>query len=184
MPKFAGIDTSLTNTGVVTYDTETKKSVIASLSSPPSGDSIVDKHLRLKKLSSKVIDSVMQEGPPFAVAIEGPAFSSSTGKVWDRAGLWWYVVDSLVDQGIHVLEVPPTVRSKYGSGSGRAGKDEVLLATSRTYPDFDIKNNDQADALLLCAFIARLAGYPFDGELAKAKLAALDKFEKETKWLV
>lgn len=184
MPKFAGIDPSLTGTGVVTFDTGTGIKKIASFSSSPSGDSVIGKHSRLTDMSNRIVGSVVEGGFPVLVAIEGPAFSSNTGKAWDRAGLWWYVVDRLIHHKIPVLEVPPTVRAKYGSGSGRAGKDEVLLATSRTYPDFDIKNNNDADALLLCAFAARLAGHPFDGSLPKLRLAALDKFEKDETWVV
>lgn len=182
MPKYVGIDTSLTNTGVVTYDTGTKQKVVVSFSSPNKGNSIAHKHERLITLAGKVFRVATDGGLPELVAIEGPAYSSSTGKVWDRAGLWWYVTRMFIEYGCPVIEVPPTVRSKYGAGNGRAGKDEVLLAASRTYPDFDIKNNDEADALLLCAFAARLSGNPFDGDLPKAKLEAITKFEKDSTW--
>lgn len=182
MPKFAGIDSSLTSTGLVTYDTDTEVTVIASFSSSNTGTSIANKHERLFTLASKVFKAATEGGVPELVAIEGPAFSSSTGKVWDRAGLWWYIVRMFIDYGCRVIEVPPTTRSKYGSGSGRAGKDEVLLAVSRTYPTFDIKNNDEADALVLCAFAARLSGHPFDGDLSKLKLDSLTKFEKDFTW--
>lgn len=182
MPKFAGIDSSLTNTGVVTYDTESGAKYVGSFSSSSKGNEVAHKHQRLEGLSKKVYLSVVENGIPLLVAIEGPAFSSNVGKAWDRAGLWWYIVRQFVVNGIPIIEIPPTSRSKYGTGSGRAGKDEVLLAVSRTYPDFDIKNNDESDALLLCAMAARLHGSAIEDSLPKNKLDAITKLQKDFKW--
>lgn len=182
MPKYAGIDPSLTSTGVVTYDTETGDKYVASFSSSPDKGTVESKYERLSKLARKVADAVCEGHPPDYVAIEGPAYSSNMGKAWDRAGLWWMVVHTLLARGIPVVEIPPTSRAKLATGKGNAGKDEVLLAVSRTYMDFDIKNNDHADALVLCAFVARLCGDPFDGDLPKNKLDAIDKVKKDLKW--
>lgn len=180
MPKFAGIDPSLTRSGVVTYDTDTGEQYVGSFSSSPDKGSVDSKFRRVDQLSDSVVEAVVEGGVPLAVGIEGPAFSSNTGKVWDRAGLWWLVVQKLILLGIDVVEIPPTSRSKLATGNGRAGKDEVLLAVAKNYPDFDIKNNDQADAVVLCDMIARIRGFRLGEEtLPKNRLDAVTKLKKD-----
>ena len=182
MPKFAGIDPSLTGSAVVTYNTETKEQLVASFSSSPDKGTIQSKLARVQTLSDKIVGAVVQDGVPLAVGIEGPAYSSNTGKVWDRAGLWWLVVQKLEDLGITVIEIPPTSRAKYITGKGNAGKDTVLLEIARNYADFDVKTNDQADALGICAFIARLHDQAFDGDLPRTKTDAIAKLKKDIQW--
>lgn len=182
MPKFVGVDPSLTSSGVVTYDTQSEERRVASFSSSPDKGTVESRYLRVNTLAAKISAFASEGGKPVLVGIEGPAYSSNTGKVWDRAGLWWAVVQEFLSMGIMVVEVPPTSRAKYSTGKGNAGKDEVLLAASRQYPDFDIKDNNQADALIICAAVARLHGHPFDGDLPKNKLEAIDKLKKDLKW--
>lgn len=175
--RYAGVDASLTNTGIAVYDTASAEYSITSVPSTSSGNLLSERGNRLEKIASKVLDFIGTDVE--LVAIEGPAFSSNTGKVWDRAGLWWYIVKLLIREGIEVVEIPPTTRAKYATGKGNAGKDEVLLAVSRGYPLADIKNNDEADAVVMCAIAARLAGSPIEEDLPKTKLDAMLKLEKD-----
>lgn len=181
MSKYAGIDPSLTGAAVVTYDTDTGEKSVVSFSSKPDKGTIKSRLERIDSLSDKIVEAVVKGTLPTAVGIEGPAYSSNTGKVWDRAGLWWSVIFKLDKYDLDVYEVPPTMRAKFASGKGNAGKDEVLLAAARTYPDFDFKTNDQADALVICALIARAHDEPFDGGLPKTNLDAIIKFKKDNK---
>lgn len=181
MPKYAGIDPSLTGAAVVTFDTDTKDTHVASFSSSPDDGTVKSKFNRIDKLSDKIVAAVIKDSAPIAVGIEGPAYSSNTGKVWDRAGLWWLVVTKLHTLGVEIYEVTPTSRAKYATGKGTSGKDEVLLAAARRYPDIEFKTNDQADALIICAVVARLLDNPFDGELPKTHLDALTKLKKDMK---
>ena len=183
MPKFAGVDPSLTSSGVVTYDNTTGAKLVVSFSSPTTGDSVLEKHSRIHKLATKIYEAVVTDGKPVCVGIEGPAYSSNTGKAWDRAGLWWYIVRMFIDNDIKVVEVPPTSRAKFSTGRGNSGKDEVLLAVSRTYPDFDIKNNDHADALVIMSVVSRLHGFNVEqGTIPQNKMDAITKLKKDLKW--
>lgn len=175
--KFAGIDASLTNTGIAVYDTVSEEYDIVSVSSSSSGNLLTERGNRLEKIANRVLDFIGTDVE--LVAIEGPAFSSNTGKVWDRAGLWWYIVKLLIRSGVEVIEIPPTTRAKYATGKGNAGKDEVLLAVSRSYPEADIKNNDEADAVIMCAIAARLKDSPVEDSLPKSKLDAMSKLTKD-----
>lgn len=107
------------------------------------------------------------------VIIEAPAYSKGMGMAHERAGLWWmlYAAAGAVMQG-HPLVILPNLRAKYATGSGNAGKDTVMLEVSRRYPDSPIRNNNEADATVLAAMGARLAGMEID-QLPKTHLAAL-----------
>ena len=76
--------------------------------------------------------------------------------------------------------VPVGTIKKHATGKGNAGKDEVLLAVSRRYPQAPIVNNDQADAVTLAAMGARLLGEPVEDSLPKAHLDALAKLALPT----
>lgn len=107
------------------------------------------------------------------VVVEQPAFSRSTGSMHDRSGLWWLAVAKLRSLDRPVVEVTPTARAKYATGKGNAGKDAVLAAVVRRYPDVEVTGNDEADALVLAAMGARWAGHPID-DPPKTHLAALE----------
>jgi crossover junction endodeoxyribonuclease RuvC len=94
--------------------------------------------------------------------IEGPAFSKNEGMAHERAGLWWMLYQMLAAQHLPILVVKPNLRAKYATGNGTSGKDEVMLAASRRYPDVPITNNNEADAVILACMGARMLGTPVD----------------------
>ena len=61
------------------------------------------------------------------------------------------------------------------TGNGSAGNDEMVAATVRRFPDLDIVNNNDAEALGLARVIARLGGEPVDGKMPVANLTTIDK---------
>lgn len=107
------------------------------------------------------------------VIIEAPAYSKNIGMAHERAGLWWmlYAAAGAVMHG-DPLVIKPNLRAKYATGNGNAGKDEVMLAASRRYADAPIRNNNEADAVVLAAMGARLAGMEVDS-VPKTHAAAL-----------
>jgi len=165
-----GIDSSLTNTGLVRLGDGVQ---VRSIPTTKSGDSIADRLKRLDKVVSEVRG--FSSGADLAV-IEGPAYSSKSGAAHERSGLWWMIVSTLFDDGIRIVEIPPTSRSKYATGKGNAGKDEVLLAVSRKYAEAElITNNDEADALVLAAMGMRLLGSPIETSIPANCLEAFKK---------
>ena len=75
-----------------------------------------------------------------------------------------------------VYEVSTTQVKKYATGKGTASKMEVMAAAIKRYPQFDIANDNEADAVILTAFLARALGRPIEESLPQANLAALEKF--------
>lgn len=166
-PRIVGIDLSLTSTGVASSLGWTQRI----RSNGHRADSLSQRRERLDRLAKDVIHAV---GTPDLVVIEGPSFGSQGAGTWDRAGLWWIVMDRLHRNGHTVVEVPPKTRSLYATGVGNASKDEVFAAAIRRYPDFDITSNDVADAVVLAALGADAMGHPL-AAVPKTHRPALDK---------
>lgn len=185
MTRILGVDPSLTGTGLALLDTDDHL-VIPTWTIETKGKAdanLLDRWERLSDITGQVHNTALGFGPggnhhprelPVDLAvIEAPAFSRNNAGTWDRAGLWWRIVDGLISITT-VIQIPPTTRAKYATGKGTAGKDEVLLAVAKRYPHVDVKNNNEADALVLAAIGAHLAGHPID-ELPKTHLDALAK---------
>lgn len=97
------------------------------------------------------------------VIIEGPAFSTNNGMAHERAGLWWRLFEHFAREvNVQTEVIGPTLRAKYATGRGNAGKDEVLAGALRRYPSAPITNNNEADAVVLAAMGARWLGKPID----------------------
>lgn len=168
----AGVDTSLTNTGVAIDgpDGVTVHNVKSKGSATASWD---ERHDRLVKLAQQIGDLV----PIGALAvIEAPAYSRVIGTGHhDRAGLWWLVYDYLWDvRKCVMLVLTPQARMTYATGKGNSGKDVVLAAVVKRYPDINVIDNNVADAVVLMAMGRRLDGHPID-QLPATHLRALAK---------
>ncbi|NUP52303.1 MAG: hypothetical protein HOW97_34020 [Catenulispora sp.] len=141
-PRVAGIDVSLTSTGIATLGGTT--------TIPTKGkraDSIAQRRARLRHITDTVLTEV---GHVDLAVIEGPSHHSVGGSVWDRGGLWWLIVDGLTARDIAVAVMPPQCRAKYATGSGAARKEAVMEAAQRRYGAL-CETDDEADALILRA---------------------------------
>lgn len=108
------------------------------------------------------------------VIVEGPSYGSQSGQQGhhERAGLWWLIQQQLWKAGIPTAIVPPSNLKKFATGAGNAGKDAVMIATARRFPDFEGDNN-AADALWLAAMGADHLGVPLVA-MPAVNRAALD----------
>jgi crossover junction endodeoxyribonuclease RuvC len=179
-PRVVGADLSLTSTGLADSRGRT-----ARVRTKPSND-LPATVRRLATISREVhtfatltadegVDGAKYAPDPAAlVVVEGPSFASTGGQQHTRGGLWWSVVDALHWADLPILVVPPTVLKTYATGKGNAGKDEVLAAVVKRYPEWDVTGNDIADSVVLAAIGARLLGHPVD-DLPKTHLRALAK---------
>lgn len=170
----AGIDLSLTSTGVALVRAPERVETTRVQSSPPKLETMRTRHERMTTIRDSILKAVRDA---HIVGIESPAYSvRGTGKMHDRSGLWWMVVTALIDEGKEVVEVAPTARAAYATGKGNAGKDLVLATVVRTYRHIDITGNDVADAVVIAAMMARLAGTPIEiGKLPESKARSLAK---------
>ena len=170
-----GIDPSLTATGVALLQVESALCTVHTVTSRPVRSAVPAELATIKRMNS-IRDRVetLITSRPTLIVIEAPAFSKNNGMAHERAGLWWklYEMTAEISSGF-VVVVKPNVRAKYATGKGNAGKDEVLLAVSRRYPDIQVTNNNEADAVVLAAMGARLKGNPIEPGLPAAHLSAM-----------
>lgn len=184
MTVITGLDLSLTRTGVTRIVTHpsapaavTCRSVMIRARVVKKGDpphTMAERSTRLRRIAGDV--TTLCTGSDLVV-VEGPSYSSDSGKAHDRAGLWWLIVARLTGAGLQVVEVPPSSLKMYALGKGGgagAGKDDVLSATIRRHPTVEFSGNDEADSLVLASMGARFVGQPIDGDLPQRYLRAMD----------
>jgi crossover junction endodeoxyribonuclease RuvC len=153
--RLAGLDLSLTSTGFARI---CGGDVALARIRPVKRDG----HVRLEFVAAEIAALVDDAD---LVAVEGPSYGSQAGQQGhhERAGLWWLVTHMLWRQGIPYVVVAPSGVKRYATGSGgglKAGKDQVLAAVIRRYPEVPVDGNDQADALVLAAMAADYYGQP------------------------
>ncbi|MGW8565681.1 hypothetical protein [Isoptericola sp. NPDC055881] len=171
--KIVGLDLSLTSTGIASVVPDAVQPALGDrFRTKPAGDDLRARARRLHEIRDAVRDWTRTRTD--LAVVEGLAFSSRSGQATERAGLWWLVVHDLLVRDIPVAVVTPTARAKYATGKGNAGKDEVLAAVVRRYPDVETRGNDEADALVLAAMGARALGHPID-DLPKTHTDAMAK---------
>lgn len=172
----AGIDPSLTSTGVAIVRSPERVETARVISKPPAPgtETVRSRFERMERIAGDVLELVAGAD---LVGIESPAYGMrNAGKVHDRSGMWWWIAGQLATRGVPVVEVSPTSPIMYATGTGNAGKDLVLITAAATYKQAEITGNDVADAVVIAAIVARLAGQPIElHEPAQAKLRALAK---------
>jgi len=167
-----GLDLSLTATGMAVVK-PSAQNVVTIKSKGKKDDTLLMRQARLLGIVGTIASTIL---PGSHVAIESAAHGAVSGHHHDRSGLWWMVVQRLIERGCYVYEVAPTQVKKYVTGKGNASKMEVMAAAIKRYPGMDIEDDNQADAVGLAAFLSRALDQPIDGNLPMANLAALDKF--------
>lgn len=166
-----GLDLSLTATGIAVSTPGLTPWCGVIRTSGKKTDSWATRYQRLSDIARRILPAI----PECAlVVVEAPSYGSVTGSQHDRSGLWWMMYDLLAGTTRAVVPVEPTIRAKYATGKGNSGKDAVLAAAVRRYPEIDINDNNAADAVILMAIGCRLTGAPIDDPLPATHLAALD----------
>jgi Holliday junction resolvasome RuvABC endonuclease subunit len=153
-PRVAGLDLSLTGTGVAV-------AVGGGMWAETITPRKLRGHDRLEHILSNVREAV--RGADLAV-IEGPSLNSRTGHPHERGGLWWAVAHGLWLKGIPYAVVPPATLKQYATGKGTADKD-VMWAAADWYLHAvvdQLADDNQVDAGFLAAAGRRWLGQPID----------------------
>lgn len=156
MTTVLGLDMSLTGTGLAAVTADGGFTVTTLGSTGHRGDTLADRDRRLSDLARR-IGLFLQDWDDYTLAvIEGPAIMSKGGSNWDRAGLWWLVIQML-DPGRTAVAAPTTVK-KWAAGKGNADKAAVAGGVTRLWPDFECQSDNEADALALASMGAQRLG--------------------------
>ncbi|MFI6304309.1 hypothetical protein ACIBCH_20760 [Amycolatopsis thailandensis] len=162
MTRALGIDPSLTGTGVAAIDSSFHTGPLFTVQTIKSfghkGDSLRARNDRIRRIVDRVTQLALDTD---LIVIEGPAYASSTGSVWDRAGLWWSIVDTLLLDHHHVAVAPPTVVKKFAAGKGNAGKGLVSVGMARLWgEECQCANDNEWDALTMATMAGQRLGIP------------------------
>lgn len=149
VPRVAGLDYSLTSTGLAT--THPHK---ATLIKPR-----VDGHARLQELKVSVA-ALLRQARPSLVVVESGSYASTSSTFHQLAGGWWILTHQIHQLGIPYATVAPSTLKRYATGSGKATKTMMLGAARAAWPGIPVQNDDAADALFLAALGAQYLGRP------------------------
>jgi hypothetical protein len=168
------LDLSLSSTGLADSWPVIRMDAI---STPPAGDEVPARRERLYVIRRGIWSIITRHSiVPDLIVVEGPSYGSDGAKAWDRAGLWWLVVESFLEfrpVAIPVGVVPPTTLKKYATGKGNATKPDMRMALFQR-AGIDERDDNKVDAWFLAAMGLDHLGCP-PVDMPKAHRAALEK---------
>lgn len=163
MIRIAGLDTSLTSTGIGIITRRVSGDCLATATTITSrgkrNDGLPERATRIAGLAEAIDHAV---GSVALAVIENPAHGSRGGSPMDRHYLWWLVVSKLIARGVPVAVCAPATRAKFATGSGKADKAAVSAAITRLWPELELTNSDEADAVCLAHAGAVRLGWPVE----------------------
>lgn len=170
MPRILGIDSSLTSSGMAR--------IVASVDNPFEGavdppaidvwriQSRASADKSAAAMSMRITEIVNVMEPEIraadAVALEGLSGGIKGSAAQVLPWLWGRIVDLCIATATPLTIIPPALRCQYATGKGNAAKDAVMAFAIRKWPQVEITGNDEADALVLAAILARKEGIPID----------------------
>lgn len=170
-PRVAGIDLSLTSTGLALPD-GTLISITSRQRGIPRCLGIAGEILG--HLTNREADGYLARLPiADLIAIEGYSYSSRNSQAHALGELGGIVRGSLHDYDIPWVDISPATVKKYATGRGNAPKDQVLVAAVSRL-GITPQNSDEADAAWLRALTLDHYGHP-PVAMPKTHRAALDK---------
>jgi crossover junction endodeoxyribonuclease RuvC len=148
--RIAGIDQSLTSTGVVILDDQGNKIMNWAIKSKLRGtERLIDIEERLiGQLKQLNVEKAYMEG--YAMGIRG-------GHVFDLGELGGVLKVGLHRVGIPVAIIPPACVKKFASGKGNAQKDDMKLAVFKRW-NAEFPTIDEVDAYVIARMGLVLAG--------------------------
>ncbi|MGH4011553.1 MAG: hypothetical protein ACRDTH_25875 [Pseudonocardiaceae bacterium] len=133
----------------------------------PCGDSIPARHRRIIAVLNGVAALVASRAE--LALIEAPALDADYGNSWDRAAVWWGIVDILRRGGTPIATIAPTTLKKWATGRGGSAqhpveKAHVVAAMYQMWPGVPATCSDlrhhECEALAMAQMCAQRLGWP------------------------
>lgn len=177
MPRILGIDSSLTATGLCQIDVDHGQTPVlrtATVGAPkPTADK--SKRAMVRRVNSLMlqVELAITDGGsgrklqfgermmlPDLIAIESLAYGAKGDSAWVLPWVFGRVIELAEVYDIPLITVGTTARAKFATGKGNADKDTVMLAAAKRWPEAQVANNNEADALIVAAVGCYYLGYP------------------------
>lgn len=173
--RVVAIDLSLTGTGLAFPGPDGV--VVTTVGEKDTSPGIEDFLDRVDRLGFRIMTAA-QVVTGDLIIIEGLSLHSKSSSLDRIFASWWLVVKQLIAvTGRAPVVVTPQQRAQYATGKGNSPKDSVLLAAARRYPEVDIQNNNEADALVLYAMAQRHLGQALEQSLPLDHLKVMANVE-------
>lgn len=171
----AGIDPSLTNTGIAILKDGQPLHLAKEGWSEGGGASDMDRHTRVMKLRTR-INKHLTTRQPDLVVMERPAYAQNVGSACDRHFLWHALLNAITEGGYRYAGIAPTSRASFATGKNHGTKRQVIDATTQWWPHLHrtLQNDNIADALVLATMGALWAGDPVPFEVKDRHRARLE----------
>lgn len=95
-----------------------------------------------------------------AVGIEGLAYGARGESAWVLPWVWGRMLELCEKHDVPLTVVATSARAKFATGKGNADKATVMLATARMFPEAEVSNDNEADALIVGAAVCQQLGLP------------------------
>ena len=134
-----GCDLSLSNTGIAIFDEQGNPVKVFSVKTTSK-----DNYGVRLKIIAKILQRYKKLYPPKEMIIENAftRFNKATQVLYRVRGLVEYLFWDIPQTCL-----APTTMKKILTGSGKAEKSDVENSIRKLYPDIEIENDDQSDAL-------------------------------------
>jgi hypothetical protein len=166
--RVVGLDLSLASAGVAVHYPDGAILTESITREGDRGETIRARGARIGGIADQVRGHL---GTCGLVVVEGPAWFAHDS-TWDRAGLWWEIVNAAL-KWCPVAVVGPMTRAKWATGVGRADKAAVAAAMAERAPEASPANSAEANALALAWMGAQWLGWrPVKSKVEQAGLDA------------
>lgn len=170
MPLILGIDPSLTATGLARIRvTETPigpesvtpdEMLVATVGNKKAAAKTRREYSRRITSVVELVDAAMEDVD--LIVMEELAYGAKGASAFVLPWLWGRIIDCAEARDVDIAFANVSQVKKYATGSGNAGKDQVIAKMIRAFPDVDITNDNEADALVLALIGCRGLGHPID----------------------
>jgi Holliday junction resolvasome RuvABC endonuclease subunit len=179
MPRVLGIDSSLTATGLCRIDVWDRVSGVrdwtmtcATVGAPKPTPNKTKRRMayRVNKLIEQIEGAITDPDCPTTaeypdlIAIEELAYAAKGESAWVLPWIFGRVIELAEKYDIPLIAVGTKARAKYVTNNGNAGKDEVMLAAVKLWPEAGITNNNESDAAIVGAVGCHYLGLPICAE--------------------
>lgn len=153
MTSYVGLDISLTATGLVVLDGSLRLVHTQLIKTKPKD--FTSQEARYWHIAREIM-LALRPHRPLEVDIEGPAFSMKEKRIYECAAV---VRHELWKRKVEFNILAPSSLKKFGTGNGRASKDEMVAAAQLAHPE--IKDDNIADAYHLAVHChRRVSSFP------------------------
>lgn len=137
---YAGVDQSLTGSGITIYNDGVYKYYLIESSKDKSNSPSIEYTRRIMRIRDQ-IKKILEDNNVNYIGIEGISFGSQGRSIFELGGLSHMLREMFILEDKKFVVIPPTVVKKYWVGKGNASKDAMIGEAEKRNCNIDIMKN-------------------------------------------